>query len=68
MKHCIDVEVRRHYKVYVDDKKRILTPDQAAMKGLEMARSSRSVLEEFNDWNEIDPDDVLAATYFYPVI
>lgn len=67
MKHCIDVEVRRHYKCVVDDADGTLTTDQAAMKALEMARNSRNVLEEFDDWNEIAPEDVLAATYYYPV-
>jgi hypothetical protein len=65
--HVIGVAIRRFYKVYVDDENGTMTSAEAkqqAMKQIE--KDGEAALTE--DMNEVEPQDILALRYDYPII
>ena len=67
--HVIEVEVRRFYKVYVEDENDTLTETEAkqqAMKQIE--EDGEAALTEDIELNEVEPQDILALRYDYPII
>ena len=69
MTHCVEVQVRRFYKCYVEDENETMTKDEVVKKAMEMAKSDPDGnLTEDIELNEIEPSDILRMAYDYPVI
>lgn len=62
--HVIELEIRRYYKVYIDD------PDCSSTDGELIERAKALALENENNLQldpemDIEPDDILCANYGY---
>lgn len=67
--HVIEVEVRRFYKVYVEDENNVLSEKQAeqlARKQIE--EDGQAALSEDIELNEVEQQDILALYYDYPIL
>ena len=67
--HVIEVEVRRFYKVYVEDENDTLTEAEAkqqAMKQLEESGMD-ALSPDLELENDFEMDDVLDLSYDYPI-
>lgn len=67
--HVIEVEIRRFYKVYVDDENDTMTnaeAEQQARKQIE--EDGEAAITEDIELNEVEPQDILAIHYSYPII
>lgn len=67
--HVIEVAIRRFYKVYVEDENDTMTEaeaEQQAMKQIE--EDGEAALTEDIELNEVEPQDILALRYDYPII
>lgn len=68
MTHCVEVQVRCFYKCYVEDENETMTKDEVVKKAMEMAKNDPDgSLTEDIELNEIEPSDILTASYDYPV-
>lgn len=68
--HVIEVEVRRFYKVYVEDENDTLTEaeaEQQARKQLE-ENGMDALSPDLELENDFEMDDVLDLSYDYPII
>lgn len=66
--HVIEVEIRRFYKVYVDDENDTMTEaeaEQQARKQIE--EDGEDAITEDIELNEVEPQDILALHYDYPI-
>ena len=67
--HVIEVEVRRFYKVYVEDENDALSEkeaEQLARKQIE--EDGEAALSEDIELNEVEQQDILALHYDYPLL
>ena len=65
MTHVVELEIRRFYRVYVEDENDSLTGSEITDKAKEEALEHQdTVLTEDPDL-EIDPQDILNASYEY---
>lgn len=67
--HVIEVEVRRFYKVYVDDENDVLSEKEAEQLAREQIETDgEAVLSEDIELNEVEKQDILALYYDYPIL
>lgn len=67
--HVIEVEIRRFYKVYVDDENDVLSEKEAEQLAREQIETDgEAVLSEDIELNEVEKQDILALYYDYPII
>lgn len=67
--HVIEVEIRRFYKVYVDDENDVLSEKEAEQLAREQIETDgEAVLSEDIELNEVEKQDILALYYDYPIL
>lgn len=65
MTHVVELEIRRFYRVYIEDETDSMTDDEIAAKAKEeVLEHQDAVLTEDPDL-EIEPQDILNANYEY---
>lgn len=67
--HVIEVEVRRFYKVYVEDENDVLSEKEAEQLAREQIEADgEAALSEDIELNEVEKQDILALYYDYPIL
>ena len=67
--HVIGVAIRRFYKVYVEDENDTMTSAVAKQQALlQILEDGEAALTEDIELNEVEPQDILALRYDYPII
>ena len=67
--HVIEVEIRRFYKVYVDDENDVLSEKEAEQLAREQIETDgEAALSEDIELNEVEKQDILALYYDYPIL
>lgn len=67
--HVVEVEVRRFYKVYVEDENDVLSEKEAEQLAREqIEEDGKAALSEDIELNEIEQQDILALYYDYPIL
>lgn len=67
--HVIEVEVRRFYKVYVEDENDVLSEKEAEQLAREQIEADgEAALSEDIELNEVERQDILALYYDYPIL
>lgn len=67
--HVIEVEVRRFYKVYVEDENDVLSEKEAEQLAREQIEADgEAALSEDIELNEVGQQDILALHYDYPIL
>ena len=67
--HVIEVEVRRFYKVYVDDENGVLSENEAEQMAREQFETDgEAALSEDIELNEVEKQGILALYYDYPIL
>lgn len=67
--HVIEVEVRRFYKVYVEDENDVLSEKEAEQMAREQIEADgQAALSEDIELNEVEQQDILALHYDYPIL
>ena len=67
--HVIEVAIRRFYKVYVEDENDTMTSAEAKQQAIkQIEEDGEAALTEDIELNEVEPQDILALRYDYPII
>lgn len=67
--HVVEVEVRRFYKVYVEDENDVLSEKEAERMAREQIEADgEAALSEDIELNEVEQQDILALHYDYPIL
>ena len=68
--HVIEVEVRRFYKVYVDDENDTMTKAEAEQQAMKQLKESGmdALSPDLELENDFEMDDVLDFSYDYPIL
>lgn len=67
--HVIEVEIRRFYRVYVDDENDVLSEKEAEQLAREQIETDgEAALSEDIELNEVERQDILALYYDYPIL
>lgn len=64
MTHAVNMEIRRFYRVYVQDNGCSMTDDEIVEMAKKLVLDDESVLQEDEEL-EIEPHDILCASYGY---
>lgn len=67
--HVIEAVIRRFYKVYVEDENDTMTSAEAKQQARkQIEEDGEAALTEDIELNEVEPQDILALHYSYPII